>query len=45
MKKKTKEEWSEISFSSSEITYYDFIVKEKDLDSIEKISNKIYEKF
>ena len=41
MKKKTKEEWSEISFSSSEITYYDFIVKEKDLDSIEKISNQI----
>ncbi len=41
MKKKTKEEWSEISFSSSEVTYYDFIVKEKDLDTIEKISNQI----
>ena len=36
-----KEEWSEISFSSSEITYYDLIVEEKDLNSIEKISDQI----
>ncbi len=36
-----KEQWSEISFSSSEITYYDLIVEEKDLNSIEKISDQI----
>ena len=38
---KKKEDWSEISFSTSELTYYDLIIKEKDLNSIEKISDQI----
>ena len=38
---KAKEDYSEISFSSSELTYYDLIVNEKNLDSIEKIAEQI----
>jgi len=37
-KVKKKEDWSEISFSTSELTYYDLIVEEKNLNSIEKIN-------
>ena len=40
-KVKKKEDWSEISFSTSELTYYDLIVEEKNLNSIEKISEQI----
>ena len=34
-------DWSEISFSTSELTYYDLIVEEKNLNSIENISEQI----
>ena len=40
-KVKKKEDWSEISFSTSELTYYDLIVEEKNLNSIEKINEQI----
>ena len=40
-KVKKKENWSEISFSTSELTYYDLIVEEKNLNSIEKINEQI----
>ena len=40
-KVKKKEDWSEILFSTSELTYYDLIVEEKNLNSIEKINEQI----
>ena len=38
---KDKGEWSEIWFTCPELTYYDLTVEEKDLNSIEKISDAI----
>ena len=38
---KKKEDWSEISFSTSELTYYDLIIEEKNLNTIENISEQI----
>ena len=40
-KVKKKQDWSEILFSTSELTYYDLIVEEKNLNSIEKINEQI----
>lgn len=40
-KDKKKADWSEISFSTSELTYYDLIIEEKNLNTIENISEQI----